>query len=463
MQTLITPEFLENISSTRYAGNLVINSTDSLGLNINTKVNITGEYDSLNAATNITSGHESNVDFLFQTIDLDVRFLGTHQELAPRLYFKLNDISLPDETRNSINLLFSESSGYDLDSFSNVWWRLDFQELLDEGLIDNATLDSLSLNQDLSQDDYEEVILVLTAALSEYVFTDDSDKMIFKMGEMIGREEFKGTDTKRYKTAIDEDNFKAFLIELRDKFAETEAWKQLNFDQQFSIEDEFSEAMMDDIIADFVKNTEVEVWLDAENQIMRNMRFTNKNNQSYNYGSYSDLGFSFDEDVIVLTFASKSYDADSCKLFQEKAPDYFGSYTITETEDAEKCPYNYQAYEEPDCGLPPLINDYLNNSKKISDYYKEFDAYRYCRAPIVESLKDKAVPWSLDFDLRADVQSNSIDYGLLAKDEDWEIRLTLDVVGQETAAAVQAPEESKSILDLFQTIDDAFIDTPNLN
>ena len=89
-------------------------------------------------------------------------------------------MTIPGEEGDAITDLL------DLGDLTDTWWKMDFQELVDQGLITNEDLESLSFNNETGQDDYEEVALVFINALQEYIFTSVTEKMVFRYGSGIG-------------------------------------------------------------------------------------------------------------------------------------------------------------------------------------------------------------------------------------------------------------------------------------
>ena len=106
---------------------------------------------------------------------------------------------------------------------------MDFQELLDEGIIDDEDWqefkeeldESLTSQGELTQEDYKEAILIAKNALQEYIFTGDTEKMVFAMDELLdGDADYEGMKTKKYSATLNEDNAVDFLTSLYDGYAQ---------------------------------------------------------------------------------------------------------------------------------------------------------------------------------------------------------------------------------------------------
>ena len=434
LQYLITEEFLEGIASTSYSGNLTINTTSI----VDADIKFEGEYDTQNATFNITSDINSSEIESPISIVLDGRYLGPRANSAPVLYFRLDDLTIPGEEGDAITDLL------DLGDLTDTWWKMDFQELVDQGLITNEDLESLSFNNETGQDDYEEVALVFINALQEYIFTSVTEKMVFGMDQALGQETFEGTETQKYSTTVNKANFQALIVQMRDGLAESEMWKKLNADSDIVLSEEISDEDIEEMVDNFIKDTEVEIWVDSQSKVLRNMRFRKKDTKSFDYGSYVDFGVILEDEITTISIQSTNYSAGACEnidKFHERVGDQPRIFL-----GGDECPYEYEEYIDQDCGEAPEMFDTL--TRKSVDI-EAMEEYRRCEAPTVQSVKDDASPEdTFSFILKVDTANKKIEYESSFEDKWLKIQLTLEATGQEEAVDVQAPEDSKSIFDL---------------
>ena len=282
--------------------------------------------------------------------DIEIRFLAGDDSAAPRLFLKFSDLTFPTQLEEEFNEELTQS----LAEIDGVWWLLDFQELLDEGAFTDSDLQSLDLSQQISQPELEQFFLVAIDALREYVFTDDVDKMVFQMDEKLGEEDFNGVPSHKYSVTINEDNLEAYITQLRDEFIKTDYWQKINKDADIDLEAEISDLNIKEIAEEFSENTKVEVWVDDETGVLRNLRISDGDKESEIFGSYFDFGVSVEDDVMDLSLKFKIFDRGlQCS-----------------TDDA--CPYVLEAVPEGQNCNDPHSDPRFENRHEDNDVYEQF-------------------------------------------------------------------------------------------
>lgn len=186
IQYLITPDFLNEIASTSFSGEMtVVNYTEKDFINPNFRLRFDGQYDTANALLNAAAelNYETSVfgepDNFMGSVDMNAIFVNATDDEAPKLYFRFNDLDLPWEYREELDASLESLLGGTLEDLLGGWLLLDFQTLIDAGLITDDDLSEIDLEQEISQEESQEVVLLLTENLSEYVFTSETEKMVF--------------------------------------------------------------------------------------------------------------------------------------------------------------------------------------------------------------------------------------------------------------------------------------------
>ena len=444
MQYLIDNGFLDDIVSTGYKGEIVYNY-ESNDLNLGVNIDIDGSYDTESALFNMSvSADGSDREESYQTSgDVEFRFLSGDEDVAPRLFLKFSDLTFPAQIEEDAEQELTKS----LDEIEGVWWLLDFQELLDEGTFTDGDAQSLDLSQQLSQQELEQFFLIAINALREYVFTDDVDKMVFQMDEKLGEEDFNGVASHKYSVTVNEDNLEAYITQLRDEFIETEYWQKINKDANIDLTEEFSNLNIKEMVEEFSEDTKVEVWVDDETGVLRNLRISDGDKESESFGSYLDFGVSVEDDVMSLSLKLETFD-----LWSQCSTDDLCPYVLEELPEDQNCD-------------DPYSNPKFDNRYEDDDVYEQFydalDEYDYmkCSDRSIVSLKEGAQSYTtMEFGLKIDTEKHQINYDMSFIFEDGELLVNLELVGQEDAVNAQAPAEYESIFDLF---DDAITDNTN--
>ena len=440
MQYLIEEsDLVDEISSTSYEGEVVFkNKDDEAAEDFSFKIKMNGEYDSQASSSKLTfyQGDDSSAESLGE---FDSRFFAADGDKAPRLYFKIDNLS--GEIQEFYDD-FIEGSETDTD-FVGTWWFLDFQELIDEGYLgEDIDLEDLNLNETVSQEDYEEVLVAWTTSLREYIFTDDATKMVFEMDEFLGEEEFKGGATHKYSVSINEDNNKAFEEDFLERFEQTEIGKKIvEAAEELELESSNGDEDEDDNTIFEWENYELTAWVDSETRVLRNFRFKDLTPGIGSYGNYTDFGVLIEDDVITFEVAVQTYSTDSC----------WNSWYFGDEEDAENddCSYVLESEQEQESRLEDCEQD--GEADTSSD--KFWDANDPCYSERkVKSLKDDAQGGSYSMSMVLDTAKNEVSFEMVFEAQTFEMRLTLKMVGQKEAADVEEPTDSQSILDVWDDL-----------
>ena len=281
----------------------------------------------------------------------EIRLLGADDgELLPTIYYYLDKTECVEGLRDLIAP--SETlDAYVEDLFDN-WWKIDFQEFIDLSIVDLGDLEEL-VDQlenltwpEHTQQDYEEINQILVDSLQTYIFTADTDKMVFQMDELVDAQaDYEGTPTKRYSTTINRQNMVAMSKQLRDQIHASQAYnKIIDLLEPSEVElEEYKSSWDDDRLEEdaqnFAETTTVEIWVDAKTGILRNLRFTDNDLFGSYPGNYLDLGLTVEEEAKLISVSAKYVGFDighDCARVDS---------SVTDEDD---CPYQYQL-ETIDC------------------------------------------------------------------------------------------------------------------
>lgn len=382
--------------------------------------------------------------------DLEIRILNPENTL-PKMYYKLSNLAdYDDELESSV----SQYTDKTIDEIAETWWVLDFQEMLDSGIITDEISTSfeelkeeLDLEEILSQEDYEEVIEIIVSLMQEYIFTSDSEKMILEMDEFIGEEEFEGQMAHKYKVTINEDNLNAFMVDLIDRLSETEnaqqieeaiedfTWEELKTDLKKAIEDQ--KESEDSASLELQTLT---AWIDSETRVLRNLRMESLDpNDAASYGMTLDYSILMDDSRIELGSKISLYNDDSC-IWHIFSPGEQGQF---ETEDRQNdaCPYNYESLTVFESRLKECYGEDLANP--TGDLKRE-GACSTLRQ--IVGIKDGAQPDILSGKTIVDTTEKTFKFEFSFEDINYKVSLTLDLVSQEEVADVEEPSNPESLI-----------------
>ena len=370
LQFLAEPEFLDNINTTQYKGQITVRMPDlfeslreessseivdsCLGSNPGSEDEISADlvgYINLIGDDNILENSLLNFDLKINEEDLiglEARVLASdNEDSLPKIFFQFDETDCMEAVMNWAEDENGDAASSDFASLLGSWWSLDFQELLDEGIIDDEDWqefkeeldESLTSQGELTQEDYKEAILIAKNALQEYIFTGDTEKMVFAMDELLdGDADYEGMKTKKYSATLNEDNAVDFLTSLYDGYANSEIYKKVVDEPLDEITEEEIEELRDNI-KDFKEDIKIEVWVDSESKILRNIRFTFTDKFSESFGSYFDLGFIIDTDNKVFKLQTK------ITLFSDSQCNFRYSMGLEDEENDEECPYTFEEVE----------------------------------------------------------------------------------------------------------------------
>lgn len=154
------------------------------------------------------------------------------------------------------------------------WWKLDLNELVDQGLIPSDLLDTSSSSQ-ITQEDMAKVAQAVLDATNTYVFTKNSSDMVLQYSDVLGKEDFEGVRSQKYKVQVNTDNLKRYITAIRDNIEAS------GIRDKLGIKKPLSESYTDDDISKNVeqiskslKNYNIEAWVALNTKVLRNIRIS---------------------------------------------------------------------------------------------------------------------------------------------------------------------------------------------
>ncbi len=207
---------------------------------------------------------QGSLDVGFLGSRYEVEFLGITKENAktPDLYIKASGLSGLAELSGS-----TEEYGPIVDAVENQWIVVD-HSLLDTALssIEQESADSSIPN--LSSEDLKQITEKISDANRKYLFASDENG-VFEVAEEVGKEDFEGRNSFKFKVKANQENFAKYLEDLKAGLADTKV-KELAGD---NYDESFDDAIKDVREAEATDET-VEVWVDMQTKTIRNIRST---------------------------------------------------------------------------------------------------------------------------------------------------------------------------------------------
>lgn len=309
-------DFIESISASEFEGSLIVTVPPSLldgqQLLDTGSCQLIGESSQLQISGSDTSTGSSQLeaDWLVDgqnQFGIDFKAIAAEGKVLPDIYFKLDQT---DCTRTIQQLLGNApGSNANLDSLFGTWWFFDEQTLIDAGLLSQSELDDLinawqsGLLTDVTEEDYQNLLDAWVETAREYIFTDRTERMVFQLDVSSAEDaRFKGQATEKYDVLLNKRNMNDFLKQLRaDYFASSFHQKLLqkaendgNFYYDAS-EEEISDEEISEFVDDIAEGIKIEAWLDRQNGVLRNLRFSDSGGSG---DTYVDVGFVLGDDTV---------------------------------------------------------------------------------------------------------------------------------------------------------------------
>ena len=140
------------------------------------------------------------------------------------------------------------------------------------------------VSMEVSKEDVDKIADKVMVVMRDRFFASD-DKGVFTLSEKVGKEKFEDTNSYKVKVAVNKENFKQFVTELKDAIKDTKLEEALKAsDPEKSLEEVLNfDKMLEELEkADFSKAT-ADVWIEANGGYIRNVRIYPVENDTNNY------------------------------------------------------------------------------------------------------------------------------------------------------------------------------------
>ncbi len=286
-------------TNTNFTGNFTISSPESVNIDFNGSYDVAG-----NGALDF------DADFAGESYGLDAVYRLSGEDNLPQIFFRPSGIESVIVSYLGIFTTDDVLAGQQID---DVWWILDYQELVDRGLL---SIDEINDLQDsdgqLSQQDYEDFMTAILSAANEHIFTSDESQMIFNRQEDLGEEDYEGVLSQKYSLTLNKDNLAAFLKLARDNVEQTGIRDKLGIDKPFT-EEGLTDQQIDDAVNDIDEdNFDMQAWVAKDSKVLRNVRFVNPDEED----NYIDVSMLLSDGVdseelpvrVLVSNSDQSYD-----------------------------------------------------------------------------------------------------------------------------------------------------------
>ena len=313
LQKISEPDNLEKLANYRFAGNLTVTTPDSSFQTESQAVNKACKFDDelgfeTSLARDTISGHIQAETSLNQSLSARIRLINQAGSL-PGLYFYLE----PGDCLEAIMAEFGDDPDL-VDWFgpnaalAGIWWYLDPEEFFDLDEVGNWQAGLSELDQGVTS--YSQVASQQAVILSRYLFTDNPDDMIIQRDKLIAKNvDFRGSSTNHYSAKLNYVNLKKMVSE--NSLALEELIDPAALDDW--------RAATNDILTEIDRaggqesnGPPLEVWVDTNTKILRNLRMSNPDNKD----EYIQLEFLLRDDVFSIRLDYNLLDIPDLDLMQ---------------------------------------------------------------------------------------------------------------------------------------------------
>jgi len=192
---------------------------------------------------------------------------------SPDVYFKVSGLE-------GAASLLSTLQGEDLINAASLLGQVNDQwYFVDHTILDQALLelgaDTSTTTRTLTEAETQEVTNNLLRVMRDRLFSSGSDGSVFSIMEEIGKEDFEGINSYKFKAGVNKENLKAFLVALKDSVKGT-AYETLLLESQpnnATIEEALSIDQALEVIDGYdLESAYADVWVEANGGFVRNIR-----------------------------------------------------------------------------------------------------------------------------------------------------------------------------------------------
>lgn len=230
----------------------------------------------------------------------------------------------------------SASAGTFLDSLDGQWVFVDHTAL--EGMF--SQIQSTQEEPEVTTEEAIAIAKKVGDVNREHLFSTDESKAVFRVAEQVGKEDFEGRESYKFVVEVNKENLKAYIEALKTELKDTKLPELIGDDYDKTFDD-----MIEEInTSEEVENETAEVWVDMGTKLIRNIRFTDEDNDKnifdisllYEGGDVYPLRFKVSEEesntdatvTITLDTAADSVEF-AVDMTVENSVDFSGSFKVT--------------------------------------------------------------------------------------------------------------------------------------
>ncbi len=219
--------------------------------------------------------------------NMEVRATAVENSEYPDMYIKVTGLE-------ALGSLVDEDTRGLLAQANDQWYVLDhtfFGQYVAEA--------SASTSTQLTEEDVEQAMQAVMGVVKDRLLTTDPQKAVLEVREELGKEDFEGTPTYKYKVGLHEQHFKEFLTALKESLKDSKLAafmaevSGMSYDELLNLEDIMKQ--IDEV--DYSTAT-ADVWVQEDGKYIRNVRFyAQENNNTIDIGVPYEGG-----DTVPITF-----------------------------------------------------------------------------------------------------------------------------------------------------------------
>ncbi|MCA9328341.1 hypothetical protein KC959_01080, partial [Candidatus Saccharibacteria bacterium] len=238
-------------------------------------------------------------------INAEVRALPPEGSETPDIFINVDGL---DGIVGLLSPLAGSEASQQISTANGQWYVID-HTLLDQ----YATKSDDKTSLDISSDDVKAISDKVMTVLRAHVFTDDETKAVFEIVEKYGKEDFEGMSTYKMLVRVNKENFKSFLVDLKEAVKDTKLADLMKSGQDDKTLEEaldFENLLSEIDNADF-SNMQADVWVEAGGRFVRNVRlYPVKDKKDTNY---LDIGLNYSGGDVLPFVLKATIDDDGDK------------------------------------------------------------------------------------------------------------------------------------------------------
>ncbi len=236
---------------------------DKFDLSMDSVYDQTKSDSSINVGAEIKDRPEDGYD-----VNVKVKTDAVEGSVWPNVYFNISGLS-------SFGL---DSYLPGLLEYEGKWISVEqdfYDQFLDDG--DDSEAEE---QKNLTQQDMVSILKDVNEVTKEYVFTEDTNKSIFVMGQFVGTEDSEGIKANRYKATIHEANATNYCKALVDKIYANETYRKIypvdeaNLSKEIEDQKKSCEPVEKDEKTYPSYKEEFDIWIDKKYKMLHKVRLT---------------------------------------------------------------------------------------------------------------------------------------------------------------------------------------------